>query len=225
MKTLKKGLVILISALFVASGAYAQKSIAKKADDLFDQYRFYDASKEYEKAYEKIKDNKAEKNRVYFQLAECYRLMYDYPRAERIYKRLANDGYQNTERKLYFHLAEMCRFEEKFDEADEFYQKYLEMEPTDSYAAKRKESLIYANQLSYNRTRHEITKMSDWCTDYNDWAPRFIGNDTTKLVFTSSRFGEYALDSDPWTNQAYSELYYVFQDRNGNWNSTRSFGM
>ncbi|MBP3740406.1 MAG: PD40 domain-containing protein [Bacteroidales bacterium] len=220
MKTLKKGLVILISALFVASGAYAQKSIAKKADDLFDQYRFYDASKEYEKAYEKIKDNKAEKNRVYFQLAECYRLMYDYPRAERIYKRLANDGYQNTECKLYFHLAEMCRFEEKFDEADEFYQKYLEMEPTDSYAAKRKESLIYANQLSYNRTRHEIAKMSDWCTDYNDWAPRFIGNDTTKLVFTSSRFGEYALDSDPWTNQAYSELYYVFQDRNGNWNST-----
>lgn len=220
MKTLKKGLVILISALFVASGAYAQKSIAKKADDLFDQYRFYDASKEYEKAYEKIKDNKAEKNRVYFQLAECYRLMYDYPRAERIYKRLANDGYQNTERKLYFHLAEMCRFEEKFDEADEFYQKYLEMEPTDSYAAKRKESLIYANQLYYNRTRHEIAKMSDWCTDYNDWAPRFIGNDTTKLVFTSSRFGEYALDSDPWTNQAYSELYYVFQDRNGNWNST-----
>ena len=220
MKTLKKGLLLLISALFVASGAYAQKSIAKKADDLFDQYHFYDAAKEYEKAYEKIKDNKAEKNRVYFQLAECYRLMYDYPRAERIYKRLVNDGYQNSERKLYFYLAEMCRFEEKFDEADDFYQKYLEMEPNDSYSAKRKQSLIYANQLSNDRTRHEITKMSDWCTDYNDWAPRFIGNDTTKLVFTSSRFGEYAYDSDPWTNQAYSELYYVFQDRNGNWNST-----
>lgn len=220
MKMLRKGLVLLISALFLASGAYAQKNIAKKADDLFDQYRFYDASKEYEKAYEKIKDNKAEKNRVYFQLAECYRLMYDYPRAERIYKRLANDGYQNSERKLYFNLAEMCRFEEKFDEADDYYQKYLEMEPNDSYAAKRKQSLIYANQLSNDRTRHEITKMSDWCTDYNDWAPRFIGNDTTKLLFTSSRFGEYALDSDPWTNQAYSELYYVFQDRNGNWNST-----
>ena len=220
MKMLKKGLLLLISALFVASGAYAQKSIAKKADDLFDQYHFYDAAKEYEKAYEKIKDNKAEKNRVYFQLAECYRLMYDYPRAERIYKRLVNDGYQNSERKLYFYLAEMCRFEEKFDEADDFYQKYLEMEPNDSYAAKRKQSLIYANQLSNDRTRHEITKMSDWCTDYNDWAPRFIGNDTTKLVFTSSRFGEYAYDSDPWTNQAYSELYYVFQDRNGNWNST-----
>ena len=145
MKTLKKGLMLLFTALFMATGAYAQKSIAQKADDLFDQYRFNDAAKEYAKAYEKIKNNKAEKNRVYYQLAECYRLMYDYPRAERIYKRLANEDYQNTERMLYFQLAEMCRFENKFDEADEYYDKYLQMEPGDSYAAKRKASLIYAN--------------------------------------------------------------------------------
>ena len=220
MKTLKKGLMLLFTALFMATGAYAQKSIAQKADDLFDQYRFNDAAKEYAKAYEKIKNNKAEKNRVYYQLAECYRLMYDYPRAERIYKRLANEDYQNTERMLYFQLAEMCRFENKFDEADEYYDKYLQMEPGDSYAAKRKASLIYANQLYNNRTRHEISKMEDWCTDFNDWAPRFIGDDTTKLVFTTSRFAEgEAINADPWTNQAFSEIYYVFQDRNGLWNS------
>lgn len=220
MKTLKKGLLMLVAALITASGAYAQKSIAQKADDLFDQYRFKEAAEQYTKAYEKIKDNKAEKNRVYFQLAECYRLMYDYPRAERIYKRLANDGYQNTERMLYFQLAEMCRFQNNFDEADQYYEKYLEMEPTDSYAVKRKASLIYANQLYNNRTRHEITKMDDWCTDYNDWAPRFLGDDTTKLLFTTSRFGEGENQNrDPWTDQAYSEIYYVYQDRNGLWNS------
>ena len=154
-------------------------------------------------------------------MAECYRLMYDYPHAERIYKRLAADGYANTERKLYFNLAEMCRFEEKFDEADEYYEKYLQMEPSDSYAAKRKQSLIYANQLSINRTRHEISKMSDWSTDFNDWAPRFQGEDTTRLVFTTSRFPEgESVGADPWTNQAFSDLYYVFQDRNGRWVST-----
>ena len=95
MKTLKKGLLLLFAAMFCIAGASAQKkSIAQKADDLFDQYRFYEAAEQYEKAYEKIKDNKAEKNRVYFQLAECYRLMYEYDKARRIYERLANDGYQ-----------------------------------------------------------------------------------------------------------------------------------
>ena len=221
MKTLKKGLLLLLITVITASAAYAQKSVAQKADNLFDQNRFVEALDQYTKAYEKIKNNKAEKNRVYFQMAECYRMMYDYPHAERIYKRLAVDGYATTERKLYFNLAEMCRFEEKFDEADEYYEKYLELEPTDSYAVKRKQSLIYANQLSINRTRHDIKKMSDWSTDFNDWAPRFQGEDTTRLVFTTSRFPEgESVGADPWTNQAFSDLYYVFQDRNGRWVSS-----
>jgi len=221
MKTLKKGILLLLAALCLGTGAYAQKSIAQKADNLFDQNRFVEALAQYTKAYEKIKDNKAEKNRVYFQMAECYRLMYDYPHAERIYKRLAADGYAERERKLYFNLAEICRFEDKFDEADEYYEKYLQMEPTDSYAAKRKQSLIYANQLSINRSRHEIHKMTDWCTDYNDWAPRFLGEDTTHVIFTTSRFAEgEGAGADPWTNQAFSDLYEVYQDRNGNWVST-----
>ena len=191
MKTLKKGLFLLFGAILMASVAYAQpKSLAAKADDLFDQNRFIEAVREYEAAYEKIKDNKAEKNRVYFQIAECYRLTYNYPRAERIYKRLADDEYYKSERKLYFNLAEMCRFQEKFDEAEQYYTKYLEQEPKDSYAAKRKQSLVYVNQLANNRTRHTINKLSEWCTDYNDFAPRFVGDDTTKIVFTSARFPE-----------------------------------
>ena len=218
MKTLKKGLLLLLFALIAGVGASAQKSLAAKADELFDQNRFVEAVKEYEAAYEKIKDNKAEKNRVYFQIAECYRLTYNYPRAERIYKRLADEEYYKSERKLYFNLAEMCRFQEKFVEAEQYYTKYLEMEPQDSYAVKRKESLVYVNQLSNNRTRHTIVKLSEWCTDYNDFAPRFVGDDTTKIVFTSSRFGEgEGASKDPWTDQAYSDIYQVFMDRNGQW--------
>ena len=218
MKTFKKGLILLIATMFMATGAYAQKSLAEKGDNLFDQNRFIEALEQYSKAYEKIKDNRAEKNRVYFQMAECYRLMNDYPHAERIYKRLANEKYYNTERKLYFNLAEMCRFQEKFSEAEEYYEKYLAMEPGDSYAARRKSSLVYVNQLANNRSRHAISKMDDWSTDYNDWAPRFVGEDTTHLVFTSSRFTEGDGDvHDPWTGQAFSDLYTVYQDRNGRW--------
>ena len=222
MKTLKNRILLLLAAMVMTTGAYAQsKSLAAKADDLFDQNRFIEAVDAYEKAYEKIKDNKAEKNRIYFQIAECYRYTYNYPRAERIYKRLADDEYYKSERKLYFNLAEMCRFQEKFDEAELYYQKYLEMEPKDSYAAKRKQSLIYVNELANNRTRHTVTKKSEWCTDYNDFAPRFVGNDTTKIVFTSARFPEgEGQGKDPWTDQAFSDIYQVFMDRNGQWIST-----
>lgn len=220
MKTLKKGLLLLVAALFVASAAQAQKSLAAKADNLFDQNRFIEAVREYEDAYEKIKGNKAEKNRIYFQIGECYRLTYNYSRAIRIYKRLADEEYYNQERKLYFNLAEMLRFEEQFDEADQYYDKYLALEPSDSYARKRKQSLIFANQLYNNRTRHTLSRMDGWCSDYNDFAPRFLGADTNKVVFTSARFAEgEGNDKDPWTDQAFSDIYFVYQDRNGQWSS------
>ena len=59
MKMLKKGLLLLVAALSIATGAQAQKSIAQKADDLFDQNRFVEALDQYTKAYERITDNTA----------------------------------------------------------------------------------------------------------------------------------------------------------------------
>ncbi len=219
MKTFKKSFLLLAVSLFFTTLGYAQtKSIAQKADDLFEQKQYIAALEKYEEAYDKIKANKVEKNRVYFQMGECYRLMNNFPKAERIYKRLINNKYYTTEPKLYLYMAEMYRFENKFDEADEYYGKYLELVPDDKYAIQRKESIIYVNQLFMNRTRHVITKKDNWSSDYNDWAPRFMGDDTTKIVFTSSRFfGEDQDKHDAWTGQAFSDFYSVFQDRKGDW--------
>ncbi len=218
MKTYKKSFLLLAMSLFFATMSFAQtKSIAQKADDLFDQKQYIAALDKYEEAYNKIKSNKAEKNRCYFQMGECYRLMNNFPKAERVYKRLINQKYYETEPKLYYYMAEMYRFENKFDEADEYYAKYLELVPNDKLAQQRKASIIYVNQLFMSRTRHTITKLDKWSTDYNDWAPRFIGNDTSKLVFTSSRFLDGDGKHDAWTGQAFSDFYYVFQDRKGNW--------
>lgn len=220
MKTSKKGLLLLMVSLLFASVGFAQtKSLAQKADELFQQKKFIAALEKYEEAYNKIKSNKAEKNRCYFQMGECYRLMNNFPKAERVYKRLINNKYYTTEPKLYFYLAEMSRFENKFDEADEYYAQYLELVPDDKYAQQRKSSLIYVSQLFMSRTRHKIVKLEQWSTEYNDWAPRFMGDDTSTIVFTSSRFTDNE-EHDAWTGQAFSDFFYVFQDRKGNWNDS-----
>lgn len=219
MKTLEKGLTLLFLAMFFAVTGFAQtKSLAQKADDLFAQRQYIAALGKYEEAYNKITSNKAEKNRCYFQMGECYRLMNNFPKAERVYKRLINSKYYTTEPKLYYYMAEMYRFENKFDEADEFYEKYLELVPDDQHAVQRKTSLVYVNQLFMERTRHKIVRLDKWCTDFNDWAPRFKGDDTSTLVFTSSRFtGDDKDKHDAWTGQAYSDIFTVFQDRTGKW--------
>ena len=147
--------------------------------------------------------------------------MNNFPQAEHIYKRLVSSKYYTSEPKIYFYLAEMCRFENKLDEAANYYDKYIAIAPNDKLAKDRKESLSYVKQLFRDRSRHVIKRLDNWNTPYNDWAPRFVGNDTTKLTFTSSRYGDEEYDDmDAWTGQGFSDIYYVFQDRTSQWSST-----
>ena len=218
MKTLKKGIVLLAMAVLCAGMAVAQNSIAAQADQQFKNKQYTLALESYQKAYDRVSGNRAEKNRLYFQIGECYRLMYNYPKAEHTYRRLIQAGYYTVEPKLYFYMAEMCRFNGKFDDADSYYDKYLELVPGDKLGTSRKKSLIEVTRWAADRSRHVITKLADWNTDYNDWAMRFVGDDTNTLVFTSSRYGaDEEEGKDVWTGQNYSSLYSVYKDRNGQW--------
>ena len=218
MKTIKKGFALLIVALLFAGTAMAQNSVATLADEQFKNKQYTLALESYQKAYDRVSSNRAEKNRIYFQIGECYRLMYNYPKAEHTYLRLIQGGYYTIEPKLYFYMAEMCRFNGKFNDADMYYDKYLEIVPGDKLGTSRKKSLIDVTRWAADRSRHVITKLVDWNTEYNDWSPRFLGDDTNTLVFSSSRYGSDENEGkDVWTGQNFSSLYMVYKDRNERW--------
>ena len=63
MKTLKKGLLLLVLSFFFTSFGMAQtKSLAQKADDLFEQKQYIAALDKYEEAYNRIlKSEKSKK--------------------------------------------------------------------------------------------------------------------------------------------------------------------
>lgn len=220
MKVFKKGLFVLATALFCVAIGYGQKqSVAVKADNLFDQKRYVEALESYQNAYKKVKSNRAEKNRINFQIGECYRMMNNYPKAELIYNRLIkNARYYIVEPKIYYYLAEMYRFQNEFEKAAQNYDNYLKLQPDDDLAKERRASLVEMSKMLSNRTRHNIINLEKYNTDYDDWSPHFLGDDTTVLVFTSSRFLEGDKGAvDAWTGKAFSELFSIMQDRNGNW--------
>ena len=220
MKVFKKGLFVLATAFFCVAIAFGQKkSVAVKADNLFDQKRYVEALESYQSALKAVKSNRAEKNRINFQIGECYRLMNNYPKAELMYNRLIrNAKYYIVEPKIYYYLAEMYRFQNEFEKASINYDNYLKLQPDDELARERSASLVDLSKLLSDRTRHQITNLEKYNTDYDDWAPRFVGDDTTTLVFTSSRFLEGDNNAvDAWTGKAFSELFSIMQDKKGNW--------
>ena len=225
MKVFKKGLFVLTTALFCVVFSFGQKkSITVNADNLFEQKQYVEALESYQEALKRIKSNRAEKNRINFQIGECYRLMNNYPKAELIYNRLIrNAKYYIVEPKIYFYMAEMYRFQNRFEEATQHYDNYLKLQPDDNFARERRESLKGLSKLLTERTRHTIVSLEKYNTDYDDWSPHFMGEDTSVLLFTSSRFLNQEEAVDAWTGKAFSELFVINQDKKGSWTTADLF--
>ena len=84
--------VILLAALFITTAVLAQRNFIESADRDFEDMKYAIAVDKYKKAYSKTKD-RDEKNRIRFQMAECYRMMNNAKRAEVYYKSLYRTGY------------------------------------------------------------------------------------------------------------------------------------
>lgn len=229
MKMLKKGIFVLLAVVLCTVSAFSQtKSITQKADELFKQKKYIEAVESYENAFKEVKSNRAEKNRILFQTAECYRYMNLYQKAIRYYKKLVTNKYYTTEPKIYLYLAEMYRFsvvDNNIEIADQYYTKYLEIIPGDEYATERQKSLKTIAKMFRERTRHVIDSATHWNSKYNDWGLVFMGADTNTFMFSSSRISKDNEDAmkDEWTGEAFSSVYYQTKDRKSNWMEMQLF--
>ena len=67
-------LLLLVPALLFGQ----RRNPAKSADEAFARQQYSVAIEKYKKAYKKVKKNKEEKNRISYQMAECYRFVGNY---------------------------------------------------------------------------------------------------------------------------------------------------
>ncbi len=83
---MKKYVLVIMSALFIFMSTDLQaqrRNPAKNADLAFGRKQYIEAADRYKKAYRKVRRNKKEeRNRISFQMAECYRLIGLTKRAE-----------------------------------------------------------------------------------------------------------------------------------------------
>ena len=65
---------IFLLVIFLSSAAFGQRNFVEDADRDFEDMKYSIAVEKYKKAYSKTKD-RDEKNRIRFQMGECYRMM------------------------------------------------------------------------------------------------------------------------------------------------------
>src|SRR5206468_11705240 len=125
---MKKLYISLSFALISSTALMAQNKHTQKADKLYSQMNYVDASKEYLK----LVDKEADKNYIYKQLADCYYKMENTAEAAKWYGNLVATPQNDAE--VYYKYAQVLRFNGKNEEANKQMQIFASKAPNDQRA-------------------------------------------------------------------------------------------
>lgn len=211
-------LLALSFLILYTLNAGAQNKFSKAADDAFADQMYLLALQKYQKAYSKVKNNKAERDRIAFRQAECYRMMNNTKKAEAAYKRMVNNTkYLKDEPKVLLYYADMLKANGNYDEAIKQYQAYKEKSPADPRADIGMESCKQAQEWIKNPGKYEIKWEKPLNSKEDDFAPAYADRKFGSILFTSDRDAAAGKEIDNWTGLEFSDFFFSRIDRKGDW--------
>jgi peptidoglycan-associated lipoprotein len=205
--------------IFLQSIVVAQDRRIQSADEDFANMRYSMAIPKYKKAYSRVKKNNLERDRITFQLAECYRFTNQPKRAEAFYKRLVRTDYDRNEPIVLLRLAETQHANGKYEDAIETYSLYAEKVPQDPRGNIGLEGCKLAEEWLDNPSNFDIQKLRKLNAREDDFAPAYSDPTGNAIIFTSARDGSKGKNMDEWTGMGFTDLYYARQDQKGDWST------
>lgn len=220
---MKKYTLIVLSLLFVFlnTDLYAQrKNPAKNADLAFGRKQYTEAVDRYKKAYKKTRRKKDERNRITFQIGECYRLIGLTKRAEPYYKRVLKTDFVNSHPEVYLYAADTYKINGKYKEAFENYEIYAQKAPDDPRGRLGAESTALIQEWIDNPSKYELTELKKVnSTKDSDFAACWTNSNYNEIIFTSTRDASTGKEKDGITGQEFTDLFTSKQDRQGKWST------
>lgn len=196
-----KKLYILLSLVLSFTFGFAQKTNLKKADALFKNYSYADASKAYEECLQNIKNPSTQtlKN-----AADSYYFISDSRNALKWYKKLYEAQDNNLTDIYYLRYIQSMKAVMDYDDADKITKEYLnkkgDQKEINRYVVQKKQ----LDSLSKAKSLYKIKNL-DINTSKSDFGATFYQD---KIVFTSARdttnFGQKLYT---WNNQPFLNLY------------------
>ncbi|MCX6248922.1 MAG: OmpA family protein [Bacteroidetes bacterium] len=211
--------IFLLLLFFISGLIFAQNKYSKSADDAFTDQQFLTALTRYQKAYSKVKNNKVERDRISFRMAECYRMMNNMKKAEIAYKRLATGKYVKTDPKVILYYADALKTNGNYKEAINQYKLYLEKVPNDARAQRGVETCNQSMDWIKNPGKYDVKWEKKINSKDDDYAPSYADRTFNSIIFTSDRDASMGKEIDNWTGKKFSDMFIARKDRKGEWNT------
>jgi peptidoglycan-associated lipoprotein len=198
----KEYILILISLLFLA-GCSASR-LGNSALKSFEIGEYHRAIEKYQKAFRGASDA-AERAEIDYYIANAYWYLDDYKRAEMRLRNLVRREYPDSS--LLLKYAHALRYNEKFDEAIESYNLFLEKYPENQEALNGIESCRLTPEWLANPTRFEVKHERLLSSRDADYSPFFMSGLDNTVVFTSTREGATGRKKNAITGHRNADLF------------------
>ena len=218
MKKIASHIIFCIVALAFVVSCSSGKAI-RKGEQLFAINEYFDAAKQYRKAYTQISaKNKEKRAEVAWKMAECYRRSHNPQRAAAAYQNAIR--YKYSDSLAYRHLAAAQLESGEYKAAVKNYEKYLEQAPDDRIAQMGLQAARQSQEWKKNPTRYIVKKATELNGQRSDFCPAYVGADTTIIMFSSTRKEAKGDDISGITGQKYADFFMNKRDENGKWQKT-----
>ena len=192
-----KNLHLLLTFVLLTTSLLAQNKDTKKADKLFAQFEYVDASKEYLKL---VDQGKAD-NYINKQLADAYYNMFNSVEAVKWYARVVKDK-TPQEAETYYKYAQMLKANGKYEEANKQMAIFASKAPNDQRAKTFNENPNYLPKLLDKQKAFNLKTLT-----INSEKSEFgavLTNDNI-LYFISAR--SKTKRTDGWNDEPYLDIY------------------
>jgi len=204
-----------MAALLASNPAEGQKKQKdSRAQASFDAGEYFEAIDLYKNAVNKVSD-KTQKTAILFKIGECYRILGDARSAELWYKKAVREDYQDPI--IFLRYGQMMLINEKYTEAEEQFNKYMELVPDDPRGRVGIESCEAAVNWKDNPTGYLVENMRYFNSRQRDFSPGYINDTYTEIYFTSTREDATGNDTHGATGQNFADLFTSTLDRKGKW--------
>lgn len=206
MKTLFS-LLLTAACLAITTPIWAQNSLLKEANELYEQFSYPKAIEVYQKILEKDKDNAEAMEK----LAHCHRLTSNSRKAEFWYKKAIKTNKKKHILTLYYAQALMSN--RKYDEAKSAFETYTNLVPHDKRGWNFLEYSRNINDYMRDSSMFRVNKLPVSSME-SDFGAAFFRDG---IVFTSARpQGGFLERKSEWTGETVVDIYFT-KENAGKW--------
>ncbi len=211
MKT--KVALLVFLGLVLSSSLMAQKKELKKAEKLYNNYKYNAAIPYFEYYLDKEKKVKVVATKT--KLAYCYRMANKSTKSELLYSELIQE--KRVRPILFFYYGEALMANGKYNEAKVLFKKYSKLKPNDEKALSLIEACEKVNTIE---PLYEITHVEpiDINTEADEFSPVIYEDG---IAFLSDQGGKGRTYG--WTGRSFLKLYKSSKGSNGKFQTLEEF--